>query len=84
MSVIWRECYKGGRIVAFLGRVEVGAVFPGTPWTWRFWLGQSAYINKTGKSKSELAAKGEVIAVVNDWLRLADLKMLDKGASDAP
>lgn len=71
MKLLWHQEYEGGRIVAKMGQIEVGAVFPGDPVRWSFWLRNSFVSTQTAKSES--AAKNAVLAATLDWLRLAGL-----------
>jgi hypothetical protein len=80
----WHQAYPGGRIVAKLGDIEVGAVFPPVgegqhryPWAWRFWLGDMTTPRQDGSAKSELAAKNGLAARVADWLRAAGLQQVE-------
>lgn len=85
----WSQDYPGGRMLARLGRVDVGAVFPPAgdppdrlPWVWRLWLGghpspgamSAAFSGQHGRAKTELAAKNALSGAVADWLRAADLQ----------
>ena len=77
----WHQQYLGGRIVARLGQIEVGAVFPPVgenqhrhPWVWRFWLGTVSTPRQEGSAKSELAAKNGLTGRTCDWLRAAGLR----------
>lgn len=78
--ITWHQQFPGGRIVARLGQIDVGAVFPPVgqnqhrhPWAWRFWLGTVTTPRQEGSAKTELAAKNGLIARVTDWLREAGL-----------
>jgi hypothetical protein len=71
-------------MVAKLGDIEVGAVFPPVsdvhdryPWVWRFWLGDMTTPRQQGCTKSELAAKNSLIARVEEWLRAAGLQQVE-------
>ena len=82
----WQQSYPGGRIVARLGQIEVGAVFPPAgegqhryPWVWRMWLGASGTVFPEGRGNSEQAAKNALTARASDWLRQAGLKQEDEG-----
>ncbi|MGB3644611.1 MAG: SAM-dependent methyltransferase [Mesorhizobium sp.] len=56
----WEQPHEGGRIVAKLGSVEVGAVFPEEKGcTWSFWLGTVSGPQK--RAKSIQAAKAAII-----------------------
>lgn len=77
MSVTWHQSYEGGRIVARLGQIEIGAVFPGDRPSWRMWICGST-IMREGKAKTELAAKSALLAALYDWLRLAGLEMAER------
>jgi hypothetical protein len=51
VSLTWDQPHAGGRIVAKLGSVEVGAVFPAEKGcTWSFWLGTFSGPHKKAKS----------------------------------
>jgi hypothetical protein len=51
VKLTWDQPFDGGRIVAKLGSVEVGAVFPADKGcTWSFWLGTVAGEHKKAKS----------------------------------
>lgn len=51
VKLTWDQPFSGGRIVAKLGSVEVGAVFPNDKGcTWSFWLGTVAGPQKKAKS----------------------------------
>jgi hypothetical protein len=80
----WHQAYPNGRIVAKLGEIEVGAVFPPVgeaqrryPWVWRFWIGAPGTPRQDGHAKSELAAQNALTARVADWLREAGLQQVD-------
>jgi len=82
-DLAWHQAYPGGRIVAKLGEIEVGAVFPPVgagqdrfPWVWRFWIGTVTTPRQQGRTKSELAAKNGLIARVEEWLREAGLQQV--------
>lgn len=82
----WHQAYPNGRIVAKLGEIEVGAVFPPAgyaqhryPWVWCFWIGTVTTPRQEGRAKSELAAKNGLTARVADWLREAGLQQVDHG-----
>jgi hypothetical protein len=89
----WSQAYPGGRMLAQLGRVDAGAVFPpcGTPpdrlpWVWRFWLAghptpgalSPALSITHGRAKTEHAAKNALTAAVADWLRAAGLEQVQQ------
>jgi hypothetical protein len=83
LRLTWHQAYAGGRIVAKLGEIEVGAVFPPIgetqhkhPYAWRFWLGNVTTPRQDGSAKSELAAKSALTARVADWLRDAGLQQV--------
>lgn len=60
ISLTWEQPRAGGRIVAMLGSVEVGAVFPeDKSCTWSFWLG--AVTGQHHKAKSIDSAKAAII-----------------------
>jgi hypothetical protein len=75
LRLTWHQAYAGGRIVAKLGDIEVGAVFPRS-YAWRFWLGNVTTPRQDGSAKSELAAKSALTARVADWLRDAGLQQV--------
>ena len=75
--LIWDQGYPGGRLVARLGRVEVGAVFPGTlTHRWWFWVGGMTD-GRSGDAKSVQAAQNALTAHLLDWLRAAGLKQAE-------
>jgi hypothetical protein len=83
LRLTWHQAYPKGRIVAKLGEIEVGAVFPPIgetqhkhPYAWRFWLGNVTTPRQDGSAKSELAAKSALTARVADWLREAGLQQV--------
>ena len=87
VNLTWHQAYPGGRIVAKLGQIEVGAVFPPVgegqhrfPWVWRFWLGSVSTPRQEGRATSELAAKNGLAARVDDWLREAGLQQVSQDA----
>jgi len=60
VSLVWEQPYENGRIVAKLGTIEVGAVFPEDKGcTWAFWLGTVAA--KQTKAKSVEAGKAAIV-----------------------
>ena len=69
----WHQC-PSGRIVARLGEIEIGAVFPDKDGSarWRFFLDRS--FADQPKAKSELAARNALATTIADWLRRAGLK----------
>jgi hypothetical protein len=78
--ITWSQACEGGRMLATLGRVEIGAVFPpaGTPrdsmpWVWRLWLTGLRDQKTDGRAQTELAAKNALAGRVQDWLRAAGL-----------
>ncbi len=82
LHLTWHQAYAGGRIVAKLGEIEVGAVFPPIgetqhkhPYAWRFWL-ENFTTSREGRANSELAAKSALTARVADWLRDAGLQQV--------
>lgn len=78
MSVRWHQEYDGGRIVARLGNVEIGAVFPGQPVRWMFWGCPGAY-RPQGKARTELSAKSAILNELADFMRAAGLVMSEDG-----
>jgi hypothetical protein len=59
VTLMWEQSLEGGRIVAKLGSVEVGAVFPEEKGcTWSFWLGSVTGPHK--KARSIDAAKAAI------------------------
>ncbi len=47
----WSQPHEGGRLVALLGKIEVGAVFPAEKGcTWSFWLGTVTGTQKKARS----------------------------------
>lgn len=83
LLITWHQSYPGGRMVAMLGRIEVGAVFPdpGGRARWSVWLPKGAYGGGavTG-ARSVLAAQTALIAAVLDWLRAAGLEQTKEPA----
>lgn len=86
VNLTWHQPFPGGRIVARLGAIDVGAVFPPVgagqhrfPYVWRFWLGGVTTPRQEGRAKSELAAKNGLAARVADWLREAGLQQAPEG-----
>ena len=82
----WHQAYPRGRIVAELGEIQIGAVFPPIgetqhkhPYAWCLWLGNVTTPRQDGRAKSELAAKNALIARVADWLREAGLEQVKGG-----
>lgn len=72
-EITWHQAYPGGRIVAQLGDIEVGAVFPGSDGgkaRWMFFLGRKGDLVM---AMTEIAAKGALTARVDDWLNRAGL-----------
>lgn len=73
--IVWRQDYPpNGRIIARIGNVDMGAVFPvhGGGFDWRrFQLGSCQPV--TGTKKTELAAKSALAGSVYDWMRTAGL-----------
>lgn len=75
----WHQQYPGGRIVARLGQIEVGAVFPDQDSArWTTFLrhghgGMGPHIN----ARSVNAAQNALTAAVSDWLRAAGLRQED-------
>lgn len=62
--------HRGGRIIASLSEVQVGAIHPGQPLQWRLnTLGGPI----TGSARTELAAQNAMEAALLDHLRLAGL-----------
>lgn len=82
--ITWHQSYPGGRMVAMLGRIEVGAVFPdaGGKVQWALWLPKGGFVRHwaTISAKSELAAQNALIAAVLDWLRAAGLEQTKEPA----
>ena len=85
--ITWTQDYPGGRIVAQLGQVEAGAVFPprGTPQDrppcfWRLWIGGPMAVRE-GYAKSEQAAKNALAGALADWLRRAGLQSVRDDAT---
>jgi hypothetical protein len=79
-QITWSQEYPGGRMLAQLGRVDIGAVFPPVghprdrhPWAWRFWLNGAHHHTPNGRAASEQAAKNALVAVAKDWLGAAGL-----------
>lgn len=70
----WSQAYEGGRILAKLGEIEVGAVFPNSNGSaaWRFWLRFPGITH--GNAKSVQAAQNRVSDAAADWLREAGLR----------
>jgi hypothetical protein len=82
LRLTWHQVHPKGRIVAKLGEIEVGAVFPPIgegqhkhPYAWRLWL-ENFTTPREGRAKSELAAKSALTACVADWLRDAGLQQV--------
>lgn len=72
-DITWHQSYPGGRIVARLGEIDAGAVFPGPEGgkaRWMFWLDRTI---DAVAAKSDAAAKGALTARVDDWLNRAGL-----------
>jgi len=68
--LVWDEPHPGGRIVAKLGSVEVGAVFPAEKGcTWSFWLGSVTGPHK--KARSVGAAKAAIAKAFTEKTGLA-------------
>lgn len=80
VRLAWHQSYPGGRMVARLGSIEVGAVFPpGTspdrlPWVWRLWIRAGHPVAFEGRAQTEQAAKNALVGKIADWLREAGLK----------
>lgn len=79
--VKWTQAYEGGRMLATMGQVQIGAVFPpadiprdGTTWVWRFWLSGLHHHVPEGRAKTEQAAKNALLGHLRDWLRAAGLR----------
>lgn len=72
-DITWHQQYPGGRIVARLGKIDVGAVFP-DPGAgnarWMFWLDR---MSDTVLARTEGAAKAALAARIADWLDRARL-----------
>lgn len=68
-GLIWDQPYENGRIVAMLGSVEVGAVFPDRDdpkkTTWAYWLGLATFTGQK-KAKSVEAAKAALLKKFRD------------------
>jgi hypothetical protein len=75
LHLTWHQVHPKGRIVAKLGEIEVGAVFPRS-YAWRLWIGNATTPRADGRAKSELAAKNALTARVADWLREARLQQV--------
>jgi hypothetical protein len=82
LHLTWHQIHRRGRIVAKLGEIEVGAVFPPIgetqhkhPYAWRSWL-ENFTTPREGRANSELAAKSALTARVADWLREAGLQQV--------
>jgi hypothetical protein len=79
MTLTFHPTYPGGRIIAWLGEHEVGAIYPppqGTTlirpvWRWRYWL---AVVPLEGRATSEQAAKDALTAKAQEWIRKATLE----------
>jgi len=68
--LVWDEPRAGGRIVAKLGSVEVGAVFPAEKGcTWSFWLGSVSGPHK--KARTIEAAKAAIAKAFTEKTGLA-------------
>lgn len=70
VSLAWDQPHERGRIVAKLGSIEVGAVFPEEKGcTWSFWLG--TYAGPQRKAKSIDAAKAAITKLFAERTGLA-------------
>jgi hypothetical protein len=76
VSLVWHQAYApGGRWVAKLGEIEVGAVFPNPDGSarWRYWLNT---FSEERSAKSTEHAMATVQFAVDDWLRRAGLQVV--------
>lgn len=72
VNLTWEQPHEGGRILAKLGSVEIGAVFPEEKGcTWSFWLGTVTGSHKRAKSVD--AAKEAIIGQFAERTGLAVL-----------
>ena len=70
----WHQSYPGGRIVAELGEVEIGAVFPGgKDVRWRCWLTSNPTF---GEARDIAAAQARIEAEATLWLVKAGLQQV--------
>lgn len=82
--ITWHQSHPGGRMVAMLGRIEVGVIDPQAlwpnrqSWTWRFLLAGHEQGPTDGRVKSELAAKCAIEGHLHDWLRAAGLRQEER------
>jgi hypothetical protein len=61
VTLTWSQPYEGGRLLAKLGEIEVGAVFPDEKGcTWSFWLGAVTGQHKRAKTVDAAKANGIV------------------------
>lgn len=75
--ITWHQSYPGGRMVAMLVRIDVGAVFPdlGGRARWSVWLPKGVYGGSTTiGARSVFVGQNALIAAVLDWLRAAGLR----------
>lgn len=75
----WHQSYPGGRIVASLGQIEVGAVFPDASGArWSCFLDRTRHFHAQHKpSRTTQAAQNALAGAVSDWLRAAGLRQED-------
>lgn len=68
------SAYKGGRIVARSGDIDVGGIFVSKDGSaeWRLWFG-GTLMRREGRSKSELAARNALATAWSNLLRSAAL-----------
>ncbi len=75
-QLTWHQAYPRGRIVARLGKIEIGVVFlyqrEGDQWRYMPWIGDEAIC----QARSEQEAKDALTAYVADWLREAGLEQV--------
>ncbi len=75
LALTWHQPYPGGRIVAKLGDIEVGAVFPDEKGaSWSFWL--KCRFSDIKPAKSVNAAQNALLSATADWLREAGLQQV--------
>lgn len=78
----WRHDHPGGdRQVAYLGEIQVGAIFPAGERSrarWIFWLGgpTQSFWHDVKKGGGEAEAKAAVLERTTDWLRRAGLTVV--------